>query len=183
MVPIYKSGDKTSPANFRPVSVLNVISKLAEKVVNLQFSNYLSTKNILTPTQFAYRPGHSTEDAALSLASSIAHNTDRGMVTSVTSLDLSRAFDSVERGTLMSKLGWYGISTHWLESYFADRTQAVKGGTSTEEVPFGVVQGGTLGPTMFNLFTNDIVSHIQFSRLFSYADDSQLVHCAKPDDL
>ena len=183
VVPIYKSGDKTSPANFRTVSVLNVISKLAEKVVNLQILNYLSTKNILTPTQFAYRPGHSTEDAALSLASSIAHNTDRGMVTSVTSLDLSKAFDCVERGTLMSKLGWYGISTHWLESYFADRTQTVKGGTSAEEVPFGVVQSGTLGPTMFNLFTSDIVSHIQFGRLFSYADDSQLVHCAKPDDL
>ena len=183
VVPIYKSGDKTSPANFRPVSVLNVISKLAEKVVNLQILSYLSTNNILTPTQFAYRPAHSTEDAALSLASSIAQNTDRGMVTSVTSLDLSKAFDCVERGALMSKLGWYGISTHWLESYFADRTQTVKGGTSTEAVPFGVVQGGTLGPTMFNLFMNDLATHIHFGRLYSYADDSQLEHCAKPDEL
>ena len=150
--------------------------------MNPQILNYLSSKNILTPTQFAYRPGHSTEDAALSLAGSVTHNTDRGMVTSVTSLDLSKAFDCVERGALMSRLGWYGISTHWLESYFADRTQTVKGGTSTEAVPFGVVQGGTLGPTMFILFTNDLVNHIQFGRLFSYADDSQLVHCAKPDE-
>ena len=170
VVPIYKSGDKTSPANFRPVSVLNVISKLAEKVVNLQILSYLSTNNILTPTQFAYRPAHSTEDAALSLASSIAQNTDRGMVTSVTSLDLSKAFDCVERGALMSNLGWYGISTHWLESYFADRIQTVKGGTSTEAVPFGVVEGGTLGPTMFNLFMNDLATHIHFGRLYSYAD-------------
>ena len=56
-------------------------------------------------------------------------------------------------------------------------------GEQHKEVSFGVFQGGTLGPTMFNLLTNDTVSHIQFGHLFSYVEDSQLVHCAKPDDL
>ena len=59
----------------------------------------------------------------------------------------------------------------------------MKGGTSTEEVPFGVVQGGTLGPTMFNPFMNDLVGHIQFGWPCSYADDSQLVHYAGPGDM
>ena len=72
---------------------------------------------------------------------------------------------------------------HWLDSYFDNRTQTVKGGTNTKAVPFGVVQGGTLGPTMFNLFMNDLASHVHFGRLYSYADDSQLEHCSKPDEL
>ena len=77
------------------------------------------------------------------------------MVISVTSLDLSKAFDCVQRGALMSKLGWYGISTHLLRSYclFRELDPDCEGGTGTEEVPFGVVQGGTLGPTIFNLFS------------------------------
>ena len=66
---------------------------------------------------------------------------------------------------------------------FRESDPDCEGGTSIEEVPFGVVQGVTLGPTMFNLFMNDLVGHIQFGWLSSYADDSQLVHCAGPDDV
>ena len=82
VVPLYKSGDETSPANYRPISVLNVLSKLAEKVVSQQLVEYLTRNYILSPTQFAYRPAHSTESALLDIVSHVSNNTDKGMVTS-----------------------------------------------------------------------------------------------------
>ena len=59
----------------------------------------------------------------------------------------------------------------------------MKGGTNTEAVPFGVVQGGTLGPTVFDLFMNDLTNHIHFGRLYSCAGDHQPDHCSKADEL
>ena len=131
-------------------------------MVGIEILNYVTSNSMLTPTQFAYRPAHSTESAALDIVSHIVSNSDEGRVTSVTSLDLSKAFDCVERGALLSKLGWYGISPRWLESYFSDRTHTPKGEKITKTVLFGVVQGGTLGPLLFNLFTNDLANGISW---------------------
>ena len=105
------------------------------------------------------------------------------LVVEICILGLSKAFDCVERQALLSKLGWYGISTHWIENYFTGRTQTVKGGQQSRDVPFGVVQGGTLGPIMFSLYTNDLASHITYGKLISYADDSQILHSGDPKSL
>ena len=118
VVPIHKSGDKTLPCNFRPVSVLSVIGKLAEKVVSLQLVDYLNANHVMSPTQYAYRAGHSTEGASVDVVGAISDKRDMGQVTCATSCDLSKAFDCVSRDALLMKLEWYGISTHWFRDYF-----------------------------------------------------------------
>ena len=180
VVPIWKSGDNTQPSNFRPVSVLNVISKLAEKVIGAQLTSYLCNSRILSATQHAYRKCHSTESALLDLISIIARNRDAGLVTCVTSCDLSKAFDSIDRNLLLTKLQWYGISAHWFQDYFTDRTQSVQSSTLLK-TEHGVVQGSNLGPVMFTLFMNDITCHLSpHASIISYADDTQIVHSAPP---
>ena len=150
-------------------------------MVSIQLVDFLSEIRVLTPTQYAYRPKHSTEDAVVDAVGAVAANRDKGLVTCVTSCDLSKAFDAVDRDTLFTKLKWYGVSDHWLRDYFRDRSQSVQGGSSTENVDFGVVQGSTLGPILFNMFTNDVTSHLSDScKIVSYADDSVLLHSAPP---
>ena len=180
VVPIYKAGDRQQPASFRPVSVLSVIAKIAEKIVSIQLNSYLTENDLMSPTQYAYRAHHSTESAMVDLVSAISANRDDGRVTCLTSCDLSKAFDCVDRTVLFEKLEWYGISAHWFQDYFSGRTQSVEGSEAIE-VPFGVVQGSILGPIMFNIFTNDLPCHLsRRASVMSYADDTQITHSAPP---
>ena len=81
VVPIFKSkGDRTIPSNFRPISLLSHLSKITEKVVCSQLSTYLALNNILCDEQYAYRRGHSTEDAVLDAVDWISQAMDEGEV-------------------------------------------------------------------------------------------------------
>ena len=158
-----------------------MIGKLAEKVVSLQLLDFLTVNRLMSPTQYAYRPGRSTEDAAVDVVSVIADNRDKGDVTCMTSCDLSKAFDCVNREALLTKLKWYGVSSHWFDDYFRDRMQCVRGSSVMQSVDFGVVQGSILGPILFNMFTNDLHCHLSDQcKVVSYADDSAILHSAPP---
>ena len=150
-------------------------SKLCEKIVCCQLSSYLTENHILADSQFAYRKGHSTEDALLVAVDWLARQVDNGRVASVVSLDLSRAFDSVDHSMLLTKLEWYGIAPAWFRSYLSDRRQVVRGGTLFLPLTHGVPQGSLLGPILFSIFTNDLPSFISHGYISSYADDTQLL--------
>ena len=181
IVPIFKSGDRTLPNNFRPISLLSVLSKVTEKIVCNQLTNYLENNAILSESQYAYRPVHSAEDALIDAVAWITNNTDHGLVSSITTLDLSKAFDSVDHGVLLEKLAWYGIPSHWFDSYLGDRNQLVRGGSTVLTVTHGVPQGSILGPILFNLFTNDLASFLPHGKIVSYADDTNILDKALPN--
>ena len=184
IVPIPKSGDPDIPSNNRPISLLSTLSKILEKAVCTQLSDYLREHHLLSPSQYAYRPRHSTEDAVLDAVERLVTNTDNGLVSAVTTLDLSKAFDSVDHDLLITKLSWYGITdATWFRSYLSDRHQIVRGGTLTLPVSCGVPQGSILGPILFVLFTCDLPSHLTHGHLISYADDSHHIDSAQPDSL
>ena len=90
-------------------------------------TSYLITNHILSPSQYAYRPSHSTEDAVLDIVEWAAWSVDVGEVASRTSIDLSKAFDSIDHQLLLNKLGWYGISSPWFSSYLSSRSQLIRG--------------------------------------------------------
>jgi len=129
VVLILKSGDPAVPSNNRPISLLSVLSKILEKVACSQLAHYLQANHLLNPSQYAYRARHSTEDALLDAVERLVSNAENGRISSVTTIDLSKAFDSVDHDVLLTKLSWYGVlDVEWFWSYLDSRAQIVRGG-------------------------------------------------------
>ena len=82
-MPLYKNGDAKEPSNYRPISVLPVVSKLCERIVCTQLMSYLSEHHLLCPQQYGFRPGLSTEATLLDAVTYTVSNIDRGLVTSL----------------------------------------------------------------------------------------------------
>ena len=159
------------------------MSKILEKLVCLQLSQHLVSNHLLAPSQYAYRPRHCTEDALVDVVEWLTGRIDEGHVAAVTSVDLSRSFDSVDHDILLTKLSWYGIDSRWFQSYLDGRRQAVRGGSLILPLSHGVPQGSLVGPILFSIFTNDLPSYLPHGRLISYADDTQLLDSMHPQNL
>ena len=184
VLPLFKKGDPADPGNYRPISILSVVGKLCEKLVNSQLSSYLEKNHILSKSQHGFRSGHSTETAMLDTVSYLITNRDSGRISTMLAADTSKAFDSVEHNRLLEKLGWYGINSHWFKDWLADRTQQVQG-SSVPPLPIthGVIQGSNLGPKLFLLFTNDMTSHLTSGKQVMFADDVQFLDSDTPQNL
>ena len=170
-------------SNYRPISNLNFVSKILERVILDRLNSHLSFYNLLLPYQSAYRKFHSTETALLTVHNNIICAMDQGKVTALVMLDLSAAFDTVDHTILLHRLEhWFGISGIALElfkSYLNSRTQSVMcNGVHSElsELNFGVPQGSVLGPLLFTLYTAPLGSLLSGFPInyHLYADDTQL---------
>jgi retron-type reverse transcriptase len=102
VTPIYKSGDHCNLENYRPISVLSVVSKILEKCIHNQLYHYLSSHDILTNCQSGFRAKHSTSTALLDFQDYILNNMDNGLATGVIFLDLKKAFDTVNHNILLN---------------------------------------------------------------------------------
>ena len=181
VVPIFKSGDPSLLTNYRPISVLSFFSKVFERIVYDYLFDFICTNNILYDYQFGFRPGHSTQQAIITLIDKITKSLDNDDIVISLFIDLKKAFDTVDHRILLRKLYAYGIRgtmLKWIESYLSGRTQYVVFDGQESEIhgiQCGVPQGSILGPLLFILYMNDIcnVSDIFFAIM--YADDTSLV--------
>ena len=184
VVPLYKKGDCNSEGNYRPVSILPVVSKIFERIVYNQFYSYLCHNNLIYEYQSGFRSCFSTDTALTYLSDKIRFNMDQGLYTGVILLDLQKAFDTVDHVILLKKLKAIGAcdsAVNWFNSYLSDRKQFVdvKGCLSTaSDVTCGVPQGSILGPLLFTIYVNDMASSISCD-LCLYADDSLLLVSGK----
>ena len=178
VVPLHKSGGQEVMDNYRPIATLPVISKIAEKAVNVQLQQYSHHHGLLNAFQSGFRRHHSTLTAATYFCDSIRRRTDAGKLTGALFIDLKKAFDAVPHDDLICKLRRFGLeetSLAWMASYLTNRSQAVCVGdelSSPMPVLSGVLQGSILGPVLFTLYINDLPSFIQFSNIMMYADDT-----------
>lgn len=185
VVPLFKKGDKQNPSNYRPVSVLPTLSKILEKAVHSQLYSYLTENDLLSPKQFGFRRKASTAIATAKFTDEILHSMDKGSLTGVVFLDLTKAFDTVNHRLLLSKLSAFGVDSsacEWFGSFLYNRSQVtVCNGTQSdrEMVPIGVAQGSILGPLMFIIFINDLPNGLEHCQISMYADDTALFYSSK----
>jgi len=181
---IKKAGmDAEIPSNYRPISNLNNISKILERLFLARLQPQVLSSPHFNSLQSAYRPHHSTETALLFSLNNIYQSADNSQPTLLVSLDLSAAFDTIDHSTLLSRLetsfGVSGSALSWLSTYLSNRSQIVRIGQSSSSVTIlvsGVPQGSVLGPVLFSIYISPIgqiisghgISHQQ------YADDTQL---------
>lgn len=180
--PLFKSGDKENPNNYRPISVPPVLSKIMEKIVNSRLVKFLNDIDFLYFNQYGFRESSDTTSATVDLVSDIQKNLNNKKKGAVVALDLRKAFDTVNHDILLLKLRKLGISPgtfDWFSGYLSERRQFVSLGSiesSEKSIKCGVPQGSILGPTLFLIYINSI-SRLKLSgALRLYADDTMLVY-------
>ena len=129
VTPIHKSKSHKVTSNFRPISVLSFFAKIIEKLMKFRFMAYLDKNNVIYNKQFGFRSGYSTSDAILAFVDSCASSLDQKLYIIAVFLDLSKAFDSVNKNIMLLKLeqlGFRGRMNEWFDSYLSDRDMYVQ---------------------------------------------------------
>ena len=181
VTPIFKGGDSCDPNDYRPISILPIVSKCIEFNVNEQLSDYFENNKLLTDHQYGFRKNHSTTYLTLDLFDDIFDNKSKGNVPAIIFLDIKKAFDTVDHQILIDKLKFYGVDGTvilWIKSYLTDRKQSTKflGIKSLYQcIKFGVPQGSLLGPLLFSIYINDMVNACNLSKPYLFADDGALL--------
>ena len=176
--PLFKAGDREAPKNYRPVSLLPVVSKVLERVVHSRLTRFLSDHSLFPPSQFAYRAKHSTEDAVTLATDRFYEAADQQLHTGIVLVDMSKAFDKVRHQLLINDLFCVGISKtalSWFISYLSSRKQrvALVSGDTSEYQPCesGVPQGSVLGPLLFCIYTIGVEQAADPAHSQMFADD------------
>jgi hypothetical protein len=176
VTPIFKKGSKSTPANYRPVSLTSIPCKILEHIVVSNILGHLDEHNILVDCQHGFRRRRSCETQLTITAHDLALALNKHQQVDMAILDFSKAFDKVPHQRLAGKLDYYGIrntTSGWINNFLRERSQRVLvDGEQSETGPVisGVPQGTVIGPLLFLIFINDITQEINATvRLF--ADD------------
>ena len=188
--PVLKSGDKHKFINYRPSSILPSISKLLENVVYNRIYDFVTNHKIFSPNQFGFRKKQSTYMAINNLYDIITNAIDRNLHTVGISLDLSKAFDTLNHSTLLQKLnhcGIRGISNDWIKNYLKGRHQFVvydKTSSVTKYDPLWSSPRLDPGALLFLLYISDLPKCSSSLDFILFADDTNII-CSNdyPDTL
>ena len=183
MVPVFKNvGERSTFKNYRPVSVIFVISKVFEKLVNNRIVDQLQICGLFSDFQYGFRSSRSTADLLTVVSDRTARAFNRSWPTRVVALDICKAFDRVWHAGLLHKLKSYGSSGQILgliSAFLSNRRlRVVLDGKSSQEYPVDarVLEGAILEPTLFLLYINDLPDDVVCDNAI-YVDDSTLYSC------
>ena len=180
--PLYKK--ETKPKNYRPISLLTLISKIIEKIIHNQTQSFLDENKILYTYQSGFCKHYSTDTCLCYLTDRLRSGFEKGLLTGMILIDLQKAFDTIDHSILLEKMKCLSFSEstiRWFTSYLSNRSFIVSVGkelSSRGKLNCGVPQGSILGPLLFLLYVNDMPQAVN-SELLLYADDTCLFFMGK----
>ena len=178
IIPAHKKKSKLSKENYRPNSILPNISKVYERCLYDQISDYF--QNIFSKYQCGFRKGYSAQHCLLVMIEKWKKMVDWGGVLGALLTDLSKAFDCIPHDLIIAKLAAYGFQMDALKlmyDYLSNRKQRVKMNeefSPWSDMKYGVPQGSILGPLLFNIHLCDLFYFLEDIDIASYADDTTL---------
>lgn len=180
VIPLQKTRNPTEFKDLRPISILPVLSKILEKIIDNQLRHHFNQNNLIPNIQSGFRPGYGCSAALLKITDDIFHNLDNKLATILVLLDFSKAFDTVDHEILLEILKSCGLTPHaitFFQQYLTNRQQAVtyqERKSSYLTLNAGVPQGSILSPILFALYTSTFSNYLKFTSCHFYADDTQL---------
>ena len=182
VTPLFIKGIKSDPNNYRPISVIPIISKVFERIIYNQLFHYLDDNKLLLGCQSGFRSLHSTLTALLEATNAWSVNIDNGLLNGVVFIDLTKAFDTIDHEIILRKMYIFLYTIKWFSSYLSGRTQRCNVGgklSSARTLSCGVPQGSILGPLLFLIYINDLPNSLRGAVPRMFADDTNLTLSAK----
>ena len=179
VTPIFKTGDPTDPANYRPISITSVVSKILERIIHTQIYQYVIINNLISHNQSGFIKSDSCVNRLFYFVQKVNEALNNKMQVATIFLDIKKAFDKVWHKGLLFKLKRIGINGKLLDllsSYLGQRCQRVVIDGVTSDIAFlsaGVPQGGVLSTLLFIIFIDDITEGL-LSQVSLFADDTTL---------
>ena len=188
IIPIPKSKETDKLNNFRPISILPILSKPLERHIHNHMTKFLEERSLIHPFQSGFRQFHSCHTALVNICDNWLNGINNNNLIGAVFLDLRKAFDLVNHDILNKKLQCYlknDLACEFIQSYLSDRYQSVylNGYFSKYGlISCGVPQGSILGPLLFCLHINDLPLYITNPSVIleMFADDTT-VHTEHTD--